>query len=314
MVKADMVRACYRALFRRERENERAARQKTRLTNLEALLMNFMSSPENQAIIPEPIRTIIDAIYDDVDRHIDYNVQPEQLADCFARIRREWTILGENEPYWSVSTNDAFKLKNLNAKAVNDFFASGRSTVSHLKSFLARNGRELPKGHCLEFGCGTGRVTIHLAELFELVTGIDISPGNLKLAGEHMRNAGLTNVSFKLLETPEQLASLPAYDFLFSTIVLQHNPPPLQDFILDKLFARLRSGGGAFVQISTNTPRYSFKIDDYLKGTSPGLEMHDLPMHVVFARLDQHNMVPVEVLADNWTGMFGSHTFFATKK
>ena len=129
-----------------------------------------------------------------------------------------------------------------------------------------------------------------------------------------MHDAGLANVSFKLLETPEQLASMPAYDFLFSTIVLQHNPPPLQDFILDKLFARLRSGGGAFVQISTNTPRYSFKIDDYLKGTSPGLEMHDLPMHVVFARLDQHNMVPVEVLADNWTGMFGSHTFFATKK
>jgi hypothetical protein len=50
-----MVRACYRALFRRERENERAARQKTRLTNLEALLTDFMSSPENQTIIPGPI-------------------------------------------------------------------------------------------------------------------------------------------------------------------------------------------------------------------------------------------------------------------
>jgi 2-polyprenyl-3-methyl-5-hydroxy-6-metoxy-1,4-benzoquinol methylase len=313
MVAADMVRACYRALFGREREKKKAARQKTRLTRLEALLTNFMSSPENQTIIPGPIRTIIDSIYDDVNRHIDYDVSPEQLAACFARIRREWTILGENEPYWSVSTHDAFKLNNINGKAVDDFYASGRATVSHLKNFLARNGRELPKGHCLEFGCGTGRVTGHLAELFELVTGIDISPGNLKLAGEHMRNAGLANVSLMLLESPGQLTSLPAYDFLFSTIVLQHNPPPLQNFILDKLFARLRPGGGAFVQIPTNTPGYTFKIDDYLKGTSPGLEMHDLPMHVVFARLDQHNMVPIEVLADNWTGLFGSHTFFAIK-
>jgi len=309
-----MVRACYRALFRRERENERAARQKTRLTNLEALLTDFMSSPENQTIIPGPIRTIIDTIYDDVNRRIDYNVRSEQLAACFARIRREWTTLGEQEPYWSVSTNDAFKRKNLNAKAVDDFFASGRATVSHLKSVLARSGRELPKGHCLEFGCGTGRVTEHLAELFELVTGVDISLGNLKLAGEHMRNAGLANVSFKLFGSPEQLASLPAYDFLFSTIVLQHNPPSLQNVILNKLFARLRSGGGAFVLIPTNTPGYNFKIDDYLRGTSPSLEMHDLPMQVVFARLDQHNMVLIEVLADNWTGMVGSHTFFAIKK
>ena len=41
MVAADMVRACYRALLRRERENETAARQKAGLTNLEALLTDF---------------------------------------------------------------------------------------------------------------------------------------------------------------------------------------------------------------------------------------------------------------------------------
>lgn len=314
MVKADMVRACYRVIFGREPENENVVKQKTGLPTLEALLSDFINSPEYKAKIGDPTRTIIDTIYGDANRHIDYDVPPEQLAACFARIRREWTVLGEEEPYWSVSANDAFKLKNLNAKAVDDFVASGRATVSYLKNFLARNDRELPKGHCLEFGCGTGRVTGHLAELFELVTGVDISAGNLKLAGEHIRHTGLANVSFMLLESPEQLASLPAYDFLFSTIVLQHNPPPLQNFLLDKLFARLRSGGGAFVQMSTNTPGYNFKIDDYLKGKPHGMEMHDLPMHVVFARLDQHDMVPIEVLSDNWTGMFGSHTFFATKK
>ncbi len=314
MVKADMVRACYRALLKREPENETVVRQKAGLPNLEALLLDFTSSPEYRAKAPDSVKTIIDTIHGDVNRHIDYDVPPEQLAACFARIRREWTVLGEEEPYWSVSSNDAFKAKNLDTKAVDAFFASGRTTVSQLKNFLARNGRQLPKGHCLEFGCGTGRVTRHLAELFEFVTGVDISPGNLKLAGEHMRRAGLANVSFMLLESLEQLESMQVCDFLFSTIVLQHNPPPLQNFLLDRLFARLRPGGGAFVQIATNTPGYNFKIDDYLKGNSHGFEMHDLPMHVVFARLDQHNMVPIEVLADNWTGMFGSHTFFAIKK
>ena len=218
-------------------------------------------------------------------RHIDYDASDEQLAACFARIRREWTMLGEEEPYWSVSSNDAFKQKNLDDKALDAFFASGRATVSNLKNFFARNGREIPKGECLEFGCGTGRVTRHLAELFEFVTGLDVSSGNLKLAGKNIRDAGLSNVSFRLLQSPEQLVSMPTYDFLFSTIVLQHNPPPLQNFLLDKLFARLRPGGGAFVQIPTNTPGYNFKIDDYLKRSSHGMEMHDLPMHVVFEEL-----------------------------
>lgn len=68
------------------------------------------------------------------------------------------------------------------------------------------------------------------------------------------------------------------------------------------------------MQMTTNTPGYSFKIDDYLKTASHGLEMHDLPMHVVFEKLDQYNMVPVEVLIDSWTGVAGSHTFFATKR
>ena len=170
MVAADMVKACYRALPPR----------------LKALLLEVMYIHKTK--IPQSIGTIVDTICNDVNRHIDYDVSPDQLTACFARIRREWTMLGDEEPYWSVSTNDAFKLKNLNAKAVDDFFASGRTTVSHLKNFLARNGRELPKGHCLEFGCGTGRVTRHLALLFEHVTGVDISPGNLKLAAENMRD------------------------------------------------------------------------------------------------------------------------------
>ena len=53
------------------------------------------------------------------------------------------------------------------------------------------------------------------------------------------------------------------YDFLFSTLVLQHDPPPLQIFFLDKLFGRLQPGGGAFIQLPTKTPGYNFKIGDY---------------------------------------------------
>jgi len=313
MITPDMVKACYRVLLNREPESEEAVMGKAELPDFEALLLDFVSSPEYQTKVPELTR-IIDAIYDGADRNIDYEVSAEQLAACFMRVRREWTLLGEREPYWSVITGEAFKSSNLDDKALDTFFTSGRRTVSHLKNCLSRTGRELAKGHCLEFGCGTGRVTRYLAELFDFVTGIDVSPAHLKLAGENIRHAGIANVSFKLLESPEQLSSTPECDFLFSTLVLQHNPPPLQNFTLDKLFARIRPGGSAFIQIPTHTPGYVFKIEQYLSTPSPGMEMHSLPMQVVFERLDQHNMVPVEVLMDDMTGMLGSHTFFAIKR
>lgn len=239
MITTDMVKACYRVLLNREPENEEIVTEKTRAPNLEALLRDFVGSAEYQAKVGEPWG-VIDIMYNDTTRHIEYDGSVEQLAACFSHVRREWTLLGEQDPYWSVMTNDPFRLKSLDNKALDAFFASGSVTVSHFKKFLARSGRELPRGHCLEFGCGTGRVTRHLADLFESVTGLDISPGNLELAGENLRRAGISNVALKQIVSPEQLLSIPDYDFLFSTIVLQHNPPPLQNFILDKLLARRR--------------------------------------------------------------------------
>ncbi len=313
MITPEMVRACYRVLLSREPENEEVLRQGAKTPNLEALLLNFVGSLEYQTKLLDFGR-IIRAMHTDVSRHIDYEVSNEQLAACFTRIRREWTALGEAEPYWSVITDETLRQRNLNDKALDAFFASGSAVVSRLQNVLTRTGRVLPKKHCLEFGCGTGRVTRHLARLFESVTAIDVSPGNLGLARANLREAGISNVSFQLLEAPEELLSLAEYDFLFSIIVLQHNPPPLQSFILDKLLARIRPGGAAFVQIPTHTPSYSFDIDAYLKTASPGLEMHVLPMHVVFEKLDQHEMVPVEVLMDDLTGTVGSHTFYAVKR
>ena len=86
---------------------------------------------------------------------------------------------------------------------------------------------------------------------------------------------------------------------------------------------RIRPGGGAYFQIPTHTPGYKFQIEEYLNNPLPGdgtddlhnlMEMHALPMHVVFETLDRRGMVPVEVLMDAWTSLLGSHTFFAMKR
>jgi hypothetical protein len=96
MVKADVVRACYRVLLNRESENETVVRQTIGLPNLEALLLHFVNSPEYKAKIAAPVLgpSLIQFMKTRIAPLI-MPFRPEQLAACSARIRREWTVLGE---------------------------------------------------------------------------------------------------------------------------------------------------------------------------------------------------------------------------
>jgi hypothetical protein len=91
-----MVKACYRVLLNRESENETVVRQTIGLPNLEALLLHFVNSPEYKAKIAAPVLgpSLIQFMKTRIAPLI-MPFRPEQLAACSARIRREWTVLGE---------------------------------------------------------------------------------------------------------------------------------------------------------------------------------------------------------------------------
>ncbi len=110
------------------------------------------------------------------------------------------------------------------------------------------------------------------------------------------------------------LDRLAGFDFLFSVIVLQHNPPPVQKVILDKLFSKMNPGGGCLFEIPTELPHYSFRLDEYLAFPVPVMEMHALPMREVLSLLQRHQIPVLEVRPDPMTGVFGSFTFFAALK
>jgi SAM-dependent methyltransferase len=156
-------------------------------------------------------------------------------------------------------------------------------------------------------------VTRFLAERFERVIAIDISPGNLKLAQEYLEESGVTNVTFHLIADPGEIAHLEGFDFFYSTIVLQHNPPPVQRFILESVFRALRSGGCVLFQIPTFEQDYGFSAEPYLRSPVPRMEMHALPMSVIFALFDACGLSCKEVVMDSATGHYGSHTFVAQK-
>jgi 2-polyprenyl-3-methyl-5-hydroxy-6-metoxy-1,4-benzoquinol methylase len=245
---------------------------------------------------------------------IDVNVPGEKLLEMFQRIAEEWAQFGEENPFWSVLTDEKFKSGVINNDLITDFYESGRKDAELIDVFSSRNEVAAPRGGiCVELGSGVGRVTKHLAERFDTVIAIDISQAHLKICESHLNACGIKNVEYMVLKNPESINDLTPYDYFFSTIVLQHNPPPVQKYLLDKLLWKARQGAGALFQLPTGALNYSFDVDQYLSSTERTGEMHCLPMRNVFSVLEKNGFSPHEVRMDGWTGWYGSHTFFATK-
>jgi SAM-dependent methyltransferase len=308
-ISPDFVRACYAHLLGRAPENQAVVAEKTGLASHQAVLEAFLATDEYRRRFPQHF-------WDNY-----YAGQPPvavmasawQLRAMFDRIQREWAALGDQDPYWSVLTADQYRGQELDAAARAAFFESGAQTASAIDAFSQRAEVQVRQGVCLEFGCGVGRVTRDLARRFDRVVAVDISPANLELCGEVLKQEGVANVDCRLLTSPSDVEDLPRFDFLFSTIVFQHNPPPVQAYLLDVLLAKINGGGAFLFQAPTATPGYAFDTDDYLASKSPGMEMHCLPMATVFRLLAKHGLTPLEVVMDGWTGLYGSHTFFGAK-
>jgi len=107
-----------------------------------------------------------------------------------------------------------------------EFFRSGRQTVAEQILNDMTNicqGRNPKQMRVLEIGCGVGRVTRPLAEVFGEVHGVDVSGEMIRRARQALAdvpNASVyQNNGMDLAVLGEQV-----FDFAFSTIVFQHIP------------------------------------------------------------------------------------------
>lgn len=244
---------------------------------------------------------------------IDHEVSDEQLADMIERIRGQWTLLGQEDPHWSVLTEDAYRADKLDDKALARFYESGRDALDMMLKAMMRAGRPEPHGTCVELGAGVGRITRHLAEQFDRVIAVDISPGNLRLCAEYMTREGIDNVETLQVSGLDDFNALPDFDFFYSIIVLQHNPPPIQKAILRTVFRKLKPGGVAYFQIPNSVQGYSFKADTYLTAPETSMELHCLPMHVVLEEMQAAGLIVNDVHPDFWVGSFGSFTYTCSR-
>ncbi len=306
-----LVREAYRRLLQREPENQAVVEAHARDTeSFEQLLLRIAESDEYRNLtLMQGLRSVFYA----PPQAIQVDVSDEQRVQLMDRVRREWQRLGENDPYWSVLSEERYRAKELSEAEVLEFLERGRDSAELVESFEARTRQTVSSGLCFELGCGVGRVTCHLAERFERVIAADISPGNIALCKKNLESAGITNVDYLLVDDLADYRAQPEFDFLYSVIVLQHNTPPIQKFILDALLGKVRSGGGCLFQTPASIPGYSFDASQYLTTQDELIEMHALPMTDVLGLLHAHGLKPLQVLLDSWTGSPGSYTYFAFK-
>ncbi len=244
---------------------------------------------------------------------VEIDVEPPVMQRLFARTREQWARLGERDPHWSVLAHDEFRRERLDAEAEARFYETGRANAAALEVFEARAQVRLGRGTCLELGCGVGRITQHLAERFERVIGVDVSPANLEVGRRRLEAHHVRNVELVRAEGLEDLQALPPFDVFFSVIVLQHNSPPVQKAMLEAILPKIRPGGGCLFQTLTRQIGYSFAAAPYLETPVGGMEMHPLPQAAIFDLLRRHQLQLHEVVMDGWAGGYGSYTFFAIR-
>ena len=288
-----------------------------RAKDLSQLRAVFLQSPEFHGNHTEPqvsFPTFIDLA---PPIRVDVDADPETLRRLLDRVQRCWTQLGETQPHWSVLTHDQYKTENFSANA-EDFYGSGVHDVNRLFAWLDRN--DVSASHfesCLEFGCGTGRVTPWLARRFPRVFACDISAPHLQLAGLRIREQKLQNVDFLHMRNLETLDALPEIDVAFSMIVLQHNPPPVILAILHRIFQRLKPGGTAYFQVPTYGVGYRFDVQEYLRlPETEDFEMHVVPQRAIFRLADSDGCSVLEVEPDLCAGRpatYISNTFLVRK-
>jgi SAM-dependent methyltransferase len=156
--------------------------------------------------------------------------------------REVWTALGAADPDWAVLTVPQRRAGGWD-EHLDEFYSSGRSEIDACLSAAA----PVERGRALDFGCGTGRLSLALAEQFEQVTACDISQPMLD---ELISRAADRKIGNIVTVSPSRLTHLAPHDFAISLLVMQHlESLPAVDVAVAQVAASLKPGGVAVIEL-----------------------------------------------------------------
>ncbi len=168
-------------------------------------------------------------------------------------LKAVWTEFGKRDPLWAVLTDPSRKGGKWD---LDDFFRTGREEIKDVLVHIKPNLFDRPRRRALDFGCGAGRLTQALADIFEEVVGLDISPTMIDQANKLNRRG--PGCRF-LLNDRDDLNLFPDghFDFVYSSITLQHIDPVYSRKYVQELLRVLAPGGMLVFQIPERPVRWS---------------------------------------------------------
>jgi 2-polyprenyl-3-methyl-5-hydroxy-6-metoxy-1,4-benzoquinol methylase len=95
--------------------------------------------------------------------------------------------------------------------------------------------------NALDFGCGTGLITLRLQPYVKTITGVDSSQGMLEVLQGKIRTQGLGNVTTMLVDIEQGGRIEGTYDLIVSSMTLHHVPDTVSLF--RQWYALLVPGG-----------------------------------------------------------------------
>jgi SAM-dependent methyltransferase len=158
--------------------------------------------------------------------------------------RSPWDALARHNPMWHADGEDE------DAVSERFFLRGGADEVRERLQMLTRLYGPLPARElALDFGCGSGRLTLPLARRFEQVIAFDLSGRMLAYAAQHCVQEGLHNVIF--CRTLESLAGhvRRGIDLLLAIGVFPHVEEAEGRAVLAQLLDAMRDGARGCVEL-----------------------------------------------------------------
>ncbi len=161
---------------------------------------------------------------------------------------KDWEKWGSDNPYFGVLSHPKFLGTKLKPTTEQEFYQAGKSDIDRVMNRINLLGGS--KFKCsVDFGCGTGRLTIPLTSHSAKVVGLDVSPSILDEAKKKTPKDLTTKISYRVSD--DRLDNLPQkYDLAHSYIVLQHIPPKRGERIIRKLLTELQPSGFAALHVT----------------------------------------------------------------
>ena len=163
-------------------------------------------------------------------------------------LQKNWDEFGKIDPLWAILTSPDRKGGKWDPT---EFFASGKREIDRIMNQAQSLALPPRRETALDFGCGVGRLTQALCSWFDRCSGVDIAPSMIDLARQH-NTYGIRCEYF--LNTQNDLRIFPdrSFDFVYSSIVLQHMEPRYSTGYIREFVRVLRPNGLVVFQLPSN--------------------------------------------------------------